>query len=32
MSKDKVVIEVKELTHNLLGKLSKISFKERSSS
>jgi len=29
MSKDKVVIEVKELTHNLLGKLSKISFKER---
>ena len=27
MSKDKVVVEVKELTYNLLGKLSKISFK-----
>ena len=32
MSKDKVVVEVKELTYNLLGKLSKISFKEKWSS
>lgn len=32
MSKDKVVIQVKELTYNLLGKLSKISFTEKWSS
>ena len=32
MSKDKVVVEVKELTYNLLGKLSKISFTEKWSS
>ena len=29
MSKDKVVVEIKELTYNLLGKLSKIFFKEK---
>jgi hypothetical protein len=29
VAKDKVVIEIKKLTHNLLGKLSKISFKEK---
>lgn len=28
MSKDKVVIEFKDLTHNLLAKLSKIFLKE----
>ena len=32
MSKDKVVVEVKELMYNLLGKLSKISFTEKWSS